>query len=435
MTIHLNFLEGASHAIAEALQIHDQQEKRSEDARNPYQIARAVDSLHLGVDKLLKYIVQRVDPYLLLKNPSRELLRNLRGAVLNGGATSIFTSTVRFETLDAGPIAEIIREVISPKIDTTEFAAFTDALQSIVRLRNAVQHGELFGEGEQILAAMRRMLGEVHPVASQLCPEFFSTLRTINGQAESRLKAYKAEIDGAWQVLIDTLRDHQSLDVPFTLVVRLPAAGEALIVSLRGERYRSDSFSSDLVVPIEDAKGFFRNPLPSGRSLGRALQRASFKEFHLDIVPTKNIQPGDVTRSLLELLAEGPPPPEPLLPLESGELILRSATGRASIHLPNIRKKSMLSIDLLLRNLTVQIDARQVQGSISGFVQSARSQPMADNTVVKADGSIQLEGESVSVDADEVYGLPAGTTRWSFGGVMQLSLRVASGDPPQGPLQ
>jgi hypothetical protein len=281
MPIHLSFLEAAAKAIVDGIRLHDAQFARDEDERDAYQLARAIDSVHLGTDKLLKHIVSNIDPYLLLKNPRPEVIRDIRGAILHGGASSMFTTGVRIETLDAEPLAKVIRDVIRPGIPDTDMSAFIDALQSVVALRNHVQHGELFGDSDRMLAHLRRLLGGVYVLGANVSPEIFHTLCGLDGQAESRLKAYKDEIDGAWQVLIDYLATHGSISLSVSIDVWLPSADEPNRVFVSGRGYSGDRVSFLTTVPEAHSKGLFRRLFQSAAALA-----ANFVESQPMIVQT-----------------------------------------------------------------------------------------------------------------------------------------------------
>src|SRR5688572_30264902 len=98
--IHLDLLTGAANALVEAIHKHDQQSVKAEAVRQPYEVARAIDSAYLAADRCLKALIAAVDPYLLLANPKRDLLRDIRGALMNREAPSIFTCGVRIDSLD-----------------------------------------------------------------------------------------------------------------------------------------------------------------------------------------------------------------------------------------------------------------------------------------------------------------------------------------------
>jgi hypothetical protein len=417
MPIHLTLLDAATQAIADALALHDKQLHTPVPKRDPYQIARAVDSVHLGTDKLLKHIVAKVDPYLLLKSPKPDLLRNIRGALLHGGAQSFFSSKVRIETLDAEPTAEILRDVIYPGINQSEYAGFIEALKAIIPLRNHVQHGELFGDGDQILANVRHLLGEIYPVAKSLCPDFFEQLRNVDEQAESRLKAYKEEIDGAWQVLFDYLTQNSDFELEIVVDVWLLASDQPLGVKFSNEWGLGNRLSSLVMIPASNASGLFVKP-QSPNNLGRALARAMRSQLvhrdeqppHLEEEATRWYLFGNAAVSEVR-------PKEPILPLQNGRISIETASGQLSINLPNVRKRSYVTIDVLLSDWSISLEAMQIDGQISGILQPVRGSQVGK---ISAEGTIQLDKEYVLSESNESLDLPEGTTRWSMRGKITL---------------
>jgi hypothetical protein len=417
MPIHLSFLDAAAKAIVDGIRIHDAQFSRDEAGRDAYQLARAIDSVHLGTDKLLKHIVSAVDPYLLLKNPRPEVIRDIRGAILHGGASSMFTSGVRVETLDAEPMAKVIRDVIRPSIPDADMSAFIDALQAVVSLRNHVQHGELFGDSDRMLANLRRLLGGVYALGASVCPEFLRAVRELDGQAESRLKAYKDEIDGAWQVLLDYLAAHGSIALSISVDVWLPSADEPnrVLVSRRG--YSGDRLSFMATVSDTHSHGLFRRLFPIGGSLGRALRRVSTDDLadDLGIDQTQPSKPRGILAALTEYV---PPPRKAILPLDEGELRVESVLGQVSVHLPKLEKRSYLTANVLFSDFTVKLLGSEFVGSVRTVLLPARGTTRRTITV---SGKIQLYGEYVLSEPDEKLDLPSGATWWALGGDVELA--------------
>lgn len=419
MPIHLSFLDAATKAIADGIRTHDIQFARDEERRDAYQVARAIDSVHLGADKLLKHIVSKVDPYLLLKNPRPEVIRDIRGSMLHGGATSMFTSGVRIETLDAEPTAKVIRDVIRPSIPDADMSAFVDALQAVVSLRNHVQHGELFGDSDRMLANLRRLLGGLYALAVSVCPDFFDALRKVDGQAESRLKAYKDEIDGAWQVLLDYLATYGALALSMSLDVWLPSADEPNRVFVsRG--YSGDHLSFRTTVSDTHSHGLFRRSLPIGGSLGRALRRVSTDDLAeaLRIEEPRSNQPFDILSALTEYVS---PPKKAILPLDEGELRIDSVFGQVSVHLPKLGKRSYLTANVLFSHFSVVLIGDELEGSVRTKVLPTRG---ATHSEIDVAGKIQLYSEHVISEPNEKLDLPAGATWWSLGGEVELSAEL-----------
>lgn len=162
-------------------------------------LVQSIAPIYLATDRWLKALISTIDAYLLLSNPSRTLIQNLRAAMLNNDSTSIFTCGAEFDSLNAVETAKLLSAVIRPKISDESHSAFVAALKAVATLRNNVQHGELYGDGDELLASVKRLLAELYLLARDVTPDFLAKASELNGQTVSRLKAYKQDVDAAWQ--------------------------------------------------------------------------------------------------------------------------------------------------------------------------------------------------------------------------------------------
>jgi hypothetical protein len=157
--IYLDLMTGSVRALLDAIQAHNSETDKRKSDRDAHQIARTVDSAYLTTDRWLKALISTIDSYLLLSNPSRTLIQNLRAAMLNNDSTSIFTCGAEFDSLNAVETAKLLSAVIRPKISDESHSAFVAALKAVATLRNNVQHGELYGDGDELLGFGQETFG------------------------------------------------------------------------------------------------------------------------------------------------------------------------------------------------------------------------------------------------------------------------------------
>jgi len=175
--IHVPFLEDSVRLLARSLNIYRSQELLSEPDRDPFEIAAAIRDTYLAVEKLLKHIVAKVDPHLLIKKPEPAMLQNLRRDLLEQSAPSLFASRQWFESFDAKATLKIITDVLRPKVAERETQEFSATLEALAHSRNRAQHGELYDMSDALLLKMSRTLGALLTIVDTVSPEFLPKLR------------------------------------------------------------------------------------------------------------------------------------------------------------------------------------------------------------------------------------------------------------------
>lgn len=430
MPVHLPFDLGSCRSIADALSAYERQAVLEPEERDVYELAQTIDTAQLAVERLLKHVVSQSDELLLVASLNQDILKTLHKARKHRGVKSIFQTGVRFNTIDALPAAKLIAEVTHPEVAGAEYDAFVEALQSIVTLRNHVQHGTLFGDTDYLLGEVKRLLSELHHLITSLCPELFAVLRQIDGQAEHRLKALKEEMDAAWAVLAAYLGEVKQIEVPVGIYITLPGPDSSLDVILTGPTIGGgeDSLSLAAVVPAGGAVGIFAKALTPERVhaalMTAAIQKAAAEKFSLlSLSPPSSSSLGPLAGGYAAALTAPPATSrdEPIVAAEDGLLEFGGGSGFLWLQLKNVTKRRQLVVKVRPDSWRIRVKQGQADCEVRGILlPSAASDRQVPH--VRVTGKVHLAGEYLFEEAREEIGIPAGGTWRVLKGSLELRL-------------
>lgn len=289
---------------------------------------------------LLKHIVAKVDPHLLIKKPEPAMLQNLRRDLLEQSAPSLFASRQWFESFDAKATLKIITDVLRPKVAERETQEFSAALEALAHSRNRAQHGELYDMSDALLLKMSRTLGALLTIVDTVSPEFLPKLREVDDAAVSTLRAIQKAIDGAWQILRDYLDEFGELEVKGDVFIVL----EEATANLRW--LAAPPINSETKIAPGDASGFFLRPVSADQARHSEVGHAG-------------------------LLFTPSPPKMGLVPLEPGEFQTKPGLGFWTPELTRKKGRS-LGVGVILLVFKVSFEQDNPEGKVVGVLGSQR---------------------------------------------------------------
>lgn len=434
--MHLTLIDASAHSAIDGLMLYERAIGRPSDKVDAYEVARSIDATHLAADKLVRHLVATLDPLLLVAGLNHETLKAIRAATRHSNAATIFASSAKFKTHDVEQIAKLVQDVTHTSVDPSSYGEFLQALRDVTTLRNHVQHGELFGDPSSMLAAVRRLLAEIGVLARATCPELLSRIESIDGQAVSRLRALKEEVDGAWQVLLDYIAARGTISLPFVIYVDLQTVGASVGMFIAPGPARG-GFHCETQVPPSNASGLFALHLSAneiqGRYLRRYLQPASNLGFTPQPISSRvKAEPTSSSSWLKSLIGlnsllgvdmpTDPAPKVPILAFEDGELQLTAAGAVLSAHLAGVSKRTYLSASVLLSDWRLIAHAQSDRVDVSGIVSSAIHPPdRPPPATLSVQGIGHMTLEAALAEPSQVRELPAGTVWRTFEGELTIS--------------
>jgi len=429
MPVYFGFLDGALHALLDSLDGLEALLAQAVEKRDTYRLSRTIDSAHLATERLLKHVVAEVDPYLLLMSPNHEMLKVLRKAVVHRDTPTIFSSSARFDTVKPSALAKLVPDVTHPTIDPTLYGPFENAFTAVTSLRNMVQHGELYGDSDELLAAVKRLLAELLPVMQAISPDGLEKLRGIRGQAESRLKALKVELDGSWVVLTDYLKAERTVTIESKLYLTTPPEGNALTLVIAPKVVGTNAISAFFSLPASAAVGFFGRALSKSeletRQRLRSLERGVPSVLQALWLGSSSQSPVANSHNLglgaaLSQSAVATPT-APLWPLEAGNMLVDVAPASLSLHLEGIKNSEYLNVSIALVKLHAQFAPTETRGSIDGLLLPAVRAGISPALPIRMSGGIDMTGEYFVEEPDEKLSMVAGSTWRVFESTITLT--------------
>jgi len=401
MPSHLSFLDDAVEGFLEAFELHRHvAEPGTSELRHA---ANCVRGFVLALEKGLKHALASIDPYLLIAEPTRKLLVQLRHDMNARAVPNIFCSRQPFETIGIGQTWETLRDLRGHSIPQDTRSAFDRGLKRLIEARNNAYHGEVYGEPDELSALIDEVLARFTAVISCVSPDWLRILSERNGQLPSRLRGIETQVDGNWQVLVDYLRDHGGIEFPITLYVGTGRDRESVDV-LFGASDKPNNMLGSSDVPASLATGMFTSFLNKQQIDDR------FRARHLP--------PSGLSAMLLYGL-QPVVDDSPLTPLEPGTINVPATSVWLTIHLPEITPHHLF-LSAIVSELRVEFsEAGQVTGSVSGRLEC----PIVKGTApqrVQIRGTAQLVSEWYSdVDASVDPPKPEATRR-----TFELQLRL-----------
>lgn len=434
MEIHLSFADGAAHALAEGSEIIEQQSNLDASARSAYEIGKGVHLVHLGVERLLKHSVSSVQPLLLLSNPKRDLIRDIHGALAHRPGLTIFQLGVRFTTVESTEAASLASHVMPGKLAADETKLFEAALTILSHRRNHVEHGELYGESDEILAEARQLLGEVIGPLEAYAPEVLRKVEALDPAHVSRLRAMKAEVDTAWQMLVDEARFRGPLELSLTLdALRYPDL--RMTFNLRGSKF-GNAIYADGRLDTSAVEGLFSEEGRPLRGFGDALIRLSgeseaslpglFGSLTSATTAGASLEPSPSALGLL-LGARSEPAPQRVVAESSGRLTIRAAAKLFAKAGAKVR-----FVEVLLHDVAVEIEQGSTTAKVTGKMMSARSSDHSKSGYLELAGELEYEAEYVLSEASDALDAPAGSTWRILRGAVQATSSSVTTLPSNG---
>ena len=412
MPLHLSLLADARPNVLEGIAAYQAQISRDSAARDPRKVGQVITQLHLGLEKAFKHRLGTIDEALPLAGLDGGLLQKLRKLQREQSAPSLLAVRTRVDTQGLVGSLHILNSMLAPSLPPGIFDQFVQHCTELTALRNQHTHAEIFGESDELLAAVTRVLSRLRAILTTFHPDLWSDLRLENDQLDAYLTGIENDIDGAWQVLTDFLKAEGPADLTVKAFLTLPAQGAHTNLLMSGTEFVGSSIGLRAHVPPSQVGGFFATPLPP--------EEARFWEL-----ARKAATPPPM--GLLTYILELTPEPRNLgaqgfIPSEDGSLRMVGATGRVYLGLKG-RKPSFVSANIRVDELTLQFQAQQEEGTVEGTLSSgATLAGAAKSGTLTVRGKVHLEAEYVYQEA--VEDAPAGSTVRSVRGTLQLSATI-----------
>jgi hypothetical protein len=389
--LHLPFLEDALGEFESAWNVYRILVGQSASDRKPSNVARLVRSLYLALEKLLKHEIAKVDPYLLIQKPNQDLLLTLRKDLVAQPAPSIFCSRQRFDTPSLTDAWTIAKELFNITTDQSTLADFERAQSQLAELRHRSQHAELYVDADEILLVTEQLLARLRPTLGKVAGDFFAGLYERNNQLDSALKGIERQVDSSYQVVLDYLSRPSPVAILTNVWLTQETGSDrvSIIMGKSGFSFENDlRFVAD--VPTEDAKGLFRLTLHKELAKSRLFVRALAEQVRTPM-PVQALP----ELGLLGSLQIPVPPPQPLAPLDPGQLLVRRATGWLSLSLREL-KPPYVSVGVLVQDLSFEFAIAEVAtGIVTGVLRSASTRGSGSEESIPISGTCQLTSEFV----------------------------------------
>ncbi len=390
MPTHLSFLDDATDRFLRAFELHQELTSAEPHAREIRDAAACVCDLFVAIEKGLKHALTMVDPYLLLKKPDRAMILRMRRDMVSRPVPTIFCGREPLETIGMTASWEALQQVASTTVATAVLNDFERALERLAEVRNRAQHGELYEDVDDMLAAVDQVLARFSEVAAAFIPDWFSKLTNRNGQLESRLTAIQRQIDANWQVLIDHLRARGPISVSVEMYVTQEHGGQPLRVLIGG----SDEHNQILGmtdVPGTDASGFLSMYLTKVQAGARYAARIA-----------RGLRTTESASSLgAVFLGRTTAPDKPLSLLEPGAIRVANASIWVSLKLPSVDPPNV-RISAILLDFSVSFpNVSVVDGAVNGALECAVVRGARPERIVLS-GRAYLDAEFCSNEDEPV---------------------------------
>lgn len=217
--LHFSFLEHSVAAIAEALRLYKQDRRKGTwNSVDLPRIATLVLQAHLGVEKLIKHGVARVDPYLLLEDLKKDALRDISRDVRGRNLPSLFAASST-KSSNADQAWDLAVKYLNLPFDSAVASAMATSLRALTDVRNQAQHGEMFVDPVEVLATVERVLARLPGIAKILAPEFLAGLEHAAPQRFMELMALAENTGASWLKLYQLLAAGQRLGIEADIYV------------------------------------------------------------------------------------------------------------------------------------------------------------------------------------------------------------------------
>lgn len=258
MPTYLSFRDDSVEEFLAAFKLYRSADAATSNDQKLRHVVRAIRALTVAIEKCCKDSVARIDPYLLVSKPNREILKAIRGGMRANRAPTIFCSDAEFDTLSAKETWTLLRELTPDTKNDVNAIEFEKHFKGLVDLRNRARHSEVFWEPEEAVATVEAVLARVRPVLGRLNPEWFACLESRDDELTARLDAVENKIDAGWAVLLRYLEKTGGLEMSVNLYAQTPPTLDHVHVLFgAGDKPPNASITAAVDVPAPHVSGVF----------------------------------------------------------------------------------------------------------------------------------------------------------------------------------
>jgi hypothetical protein len=321
----------------------------------------------MALEKGFKYTLSAIDEALPISGLDGSMLQDLRRAQREQKAPTLLAVAAKIETHGLVGLLHIVAKITGADIKTAILSQFVDAAQLLTDLRNRYVHAELFGEADALLNPVYQALSRLRPVCEQLAPTLWQRLREEDDQLESYVRGIEADVDGAWNVLVEYLGSHAPLHIDWEFYATLVPGGGSLSIDAFQSAFLSNAINFRAAAPLSNVAGFFAEHVTADSSRffrgADSAQRSSLSASTDFFSAVVRLAVEREHRQSRGIGAQG------LIPWSDGTIALADVDANGFFLLTALKKR-FLSVNICLESLTVVFNGGDEKGVIKGHLAS-----------------------------------------------------------------